>query len=288
MCKLRNQRWAWMLLWLAMTCNAHAFVSAISRGTAGAGRAAVESSDVAFQNPASIAYVRGYHFTTGISRLSSPLGVDQEELAVLLSDNFKETVVPTALGFVQKRDLGTDEGYVQRDIRLAVGNILYESTALGFGLTYRQERSSLLNTQQLSMVIGSMIALTKSLGLALVLENALPITTAPEAREKLTPLTGLGLSYNLGKFLRTRLDFTSDSSNSWNRPSVAVGVENYWNRWLIFRLGAARDAELEQTLTAVGFGFAGPRFGIHYAFQSVEMADGRDQRHSIDLGFPLW
>lgn len=272
----------------AATSVSNAHVSAVSAGTASAGRAAIESYDIPFLNPAGIAYSRGYNFSTGFSRLQVPKGIDQEEWAVLLSDNMDDTVVPTAFAYVQKKDLNPASTWSQRDMRLSVGNIFYGDHALGFGLVYRDDKTPAKSSQQLSMTLGGLFSLTKELGFAVVLENIAPLMASDTAREKLKPLTALGLSYNASRHNRIRLDLTSASDNSFGRPTVAGGVENYLNQWMIFRIGAARNMELEQTTYSAGLGFAGPRFGIHYAFQNVATNLGQDHRHSIDLGMPIW
>lgn len=273
---------------LLMGFSANAHVSAISAGTASAGKAAIEPYDVPYQNPAGIAYTRGYHFATGVSRLTTKGDDDQEEFAVLLSDNLDDTVVPTALAYIQRKDLGNGSDFNSRDLKLAVGNYIVGKNAVGFGFAYRQERTTLGQNQGLSMVLGSLFAINKNLGFAVVLENFAPILNSDTLRERLDPQTSLGLSYNFGQFLRMRLDASSERNNSWNRPTFATGLENYWNRWLIFRLGAARDNEYQESIYSVGFGFAGPRLGVHYALQTIERPTSRDQRHSIDLGFPIW
>lgn len=273
---------------LAATFSAQAHVSSISAATASAGRAAIESLDVPYQNPAGIAFAKGYNFATGMARYNSAAGLDQEALAFLLSDNTPDTIVPTSLAYLQTKDHNAFSDWEQKDVRLALGNFIGPRRALGIGLTYRHERDGGVSTQQAALSVGSIFGLSPNLGVALVVDNLVPLAQAPGARERLSPLTSAGLSYNFGKFLRTRLDVTTERNNSLNRPLIAAGVENYWNRWLIFRLGAARDNELEQNIFSTGLGFDGPRFGIHYAFQAVEAPTGQDQRHSVDLAFLLW
>lgn len=274
-----------LMAWLT---PAQAHVSSISAATASAGRAAIESLDVPFQNPAGIAFAKGYNFATGLARYNSEAGLDQEEVAFLLSDNTPDTVVPTSLAYVQKKDHNAYSDWEQKDVRLALGNFIGNRRALGIGLTYRHERDTAVTTQQAALSVGSIIGLSPNLGVALVFDNLVPLNQAPTARERLSPLSSAGLSYNFGKFLRMRFDVTSERNNSLNRPLIAAGLENYWNRWLIFRIGAARDNELQQNIYSTGLGFDGPKFGIHYAFQAVEGLQSRDQRHSVDLAFLLW
>lgn len=265
-----------------------AHVSAISAATARSGRAAIESYDVPFLNPAGIAYVKGYNFASGVSRLRSPEGALQEEFALSLADNTQDTVVPTNLAYVQKKDVSDGTGWVQKDLRLSLGNFISGRNALGLGLVYRQDEESLGKSQQLNLVLGSLVALSENLGLAVVLENVAPMMNSGTPRERLSSRVGMGLSYIHGRVLRSRLDLTSGENSNFGLPTLAVGLENYWNRWLIFRLGASRDQERREDIRSAGFGFDGPRLGIHYAFQSVVGEQTEESRHSIDLGFPLW
>lgn len=282
------RRFSLVLMFFAFATQAHAHVSSISAATATAGRAAIESLDVPYQNPAGIAFAKGYNFATGMARYEGDGGGDHEELSFLLSDNTADTIVPTSLAYLQTKDKSPLSDWEQKDVRLSLGNFIGPRRALGIGLTYRHEREAGVSTQQAALSVGSIFGLSQNLGVAFVVDNLVPLSQAPGARERLSPLTSVGMSYNFGKFLRVRLDGTTERNNSLHRPMIAAGVENYWNRWLIFRLGAARDNELQQNIYSTGLGFDGPRFGIHYAFQAVEAPLGRDQRHSVDLALVLW
>lgn len=267
-----------------------AYVSALSRGTAGSGRAALEPNDIPYLNPAVIAFTPGYLLATGFSHVSRSEQrlPDQDEFSVQLSDNMPDTVVPSALAYSQKKDLATEINWTQREIRLALGNVLYGRSALGVGINYRQERDVVASHQGAALTMGALFGLNDRLGLAIVAENLLPFLDEDGLRERFSPLTGLGASYNFSRTLRGRLDLTSESNNSWARPTVAMGIENFWNRWLLFQLGAARNGEKKENTWSSGLGFRGPKFGIHYAFQSVSGQNYADARHSVDLALPLW
>ncbi|PWU13647.1 MAG: hypothetical protein C5B49_14285 [Bdellovibrio sp.] len=269
--------------------QAQVHVSSISAASAGTGRAAVEPLDTPFLNPAALPYSPGYYFGMGYSvlRSSNPQGSDV--LALALTDNLPETVIPTTLAFVQEKHEENGTAGVRKDLRLGVGNFIVGRNALGLGLAYRMAQSEFTSTtQQLNMFAGTMVAINKELSVALVLENILPPSNATPEPDRLSPSTSLGLSYNFRTVMRAKLDVISEGNNSFGRPTVAFGLENYWNRWLIFRVGVSHNSELAQNIASAGAGFGGPRFGIHYAFQNIQGPDGTDPRHSVDLSVPIW
>ncbi len=264
--------------------NSWAHVSSISAGTAESGRAAVETLDTPFLNPAALPYQQGYFFGTGASRFRSDTLGDIDLFSLSLTDNMPDTVVPTALGYVQtKYDLGK-QPWERKDLRLGVGNFIYGRNALGLGFAYRSSRAANVNVQQYNVFTGAMFSLGKEFSLALVVENPINAPRDIPGNEVLNYSTALGLSYNYKTFLRLKFDVISDSP----KPTLAAGIENYWNRWLIVRFGYSKNSNLNQNITAAGVGFQGPRFSMHYAFENVQSEGGLDPRHSIDMAVPIW
>lgn len=281
-------KWKLFALSLFLGSAAGAHVSSISAGTGSAGIAAIEPLDTPFTNPAALAYQRGYFFGSGVAHLSSEELGDQEVFSLALTDNMADTVVPASLGFLSTKRKKGEETWDRQDFRLAFGNLIYRRSALGFGLSYRTSRSDDTSVDQYNLHLGSIFAITKAFSVALVMENLFGAPSNLVDEEKLRPFMGLGLSYNYRAFLRYKLDLISGNDNNWNQPTVALGIEYYLNRWMIARMGVARNNEFRYTLGSAGVGFKGPRFGIHYAFQNVQSASGTDPRHSVDLGIPIW
>lgn len=282
-------------MWTALTIvvfsdhpKAEANVSSIAAATAGSGRASIEMADTPFLNPAALPYKPGYFFGSGLSRFRSEGLGDIDVFTVSATDNMPETVVPTTLGFASSKYLVGNVSWDRRDIRLAVANFFNKNHALGMGLSYRQSRSEGINAQQGNLFVGSLFSVTKELSVGAVFENFVPAPKGIPDQEKLMPSIGLAAGYNYRTFLRLKLDLLSASNNSWDKPVLATGFEFYWNKWLIGRMGYSRNNELGHNLYSVGAGFAGPVFGIHYALQTHESTQGWDQRHSIDLGIPVW
>jgi hypothetical protein len=140
----------------------------------------------------------------------------------------------------------------------------------------------------LNATIGAMFPVRKDIGLGFVFENIIATDSDLPASERLDPNMSVGLSYNYQRFVRLRADLISQPGNNMGKPILAAGVENYWNRWIIFRLGGQRDLAREQSTESIGLGFAGPKFELQYAFQNIRGGLEAEARHSVDLGLPIW
>lgn len=267
---------------------AEAHVSSISAGTGSAGRGVSEPLENPYLNPAGLPFQKGYYFGMGFARTRTESYGNQDLFTLALTDNMPDTVLPTSLAFTEAKnpDLGP-EG-LRRDIRVGIGNFYSGRTALGFALNYRMSRSPAFNQQQINGSLGFMTPLRRDIGLGITWENLVPRSSDLPESERLNSNLAFGLSYNYKRFLRLRGDLISQPGNNLGRPILAAGLENYWNRWLIFRIGAQRDPAQEKTTNSLGLGFAGPRFELQYAFQSIQGPQESDGRHSIDLGIPIW
>ena len=97
---------------------------------------------------------------------------------------------------------------------------------------------------------------------------------------------GLGAQYTYLSFIRFRFDIESGPKNKTDRLVYMGGIETYMNDWMILRLGYQNNNVVSKNYTTAGLGFAGPQFGLHYAYIS-NVANNRDDQHSIDLGIPF-
>lgn len=73
---------------------------------------------------------------------------------------------------------------------------------------------------------------------------------------------------NYKRFVRVKMDITTDSNYGLVRPLFAAGIESYMNDWFILRWGAQRDNEKATNKYTAGLGFIGPKFAFHYAYQN--------------------
>lgn len=281
-----------LLLFFAICLGAApavAHVSSISAGTGSAGRAVTEPLENPYMNPAGLPFQKGYFFGAGLARLNTETYGAQDVFSLALTDNMPDTILPTSLAYTDGKNSNLGELGRRRDFRLGIGNFYNRNLALGFALNYRMSQSPVFNETQVGATIGALVPLRPEWTLGLVVENAFSNSknTLPEA-ERLDPTTALGLSYNYRKFMRLRADLISQAAHNWGNPIWAVGLENYWNRWLIVRIGGQVDTLKDTTAETAGVGFAGPKFELQYAFQNIRGPERSEGRHSIDLGLPLW
>lgn len=276
-----------MVLMLAAVCRTQAHVGAISSSTAESGRASAEPSDAPYMNPASLSFLRGYYFTTGYSASANSPGSQGREFSLALIDNMPDTVVPTSLAFTQSKENFASEEVVGSDLQLGVGNYIGKSWAGGLGVRYRDNRVPHDRFTQTNVSLSTLYLPTPEWGFAAILDNVLGANGSVPEDVRLRPETSVGTSYIYKRLVRTRLDLISASNNSWDQPTVAGGLEMFMNKWVILRIGAQRNQELQATAYAAGVGFVGPNFGIHYAYFKSPDQESLT-RHALDLAVPIW
>ncbi|GIL17296.1 MAG: hypothetical protein BroJett040_10470 [Oligoflexia bacterium] len=265
-----------------------AYVGAVTSATAGAGRAAIETTDSPSLNPASLAYMRGYFLTTSYSSQSSGEKSRGADFSIGVADNMRDTIVPTALIYSQERRLdNSNSELMTRDFRLSFGNFVEKNVAFGLGFHHKTDSFFEKNYSQTNMYSGLLWTVYDNMGLALVGENLLsPNKNIPE-EYRLGQSTAFGFNYNYRKYVRFKVDLTTNQTNSITYPTLAAGVESYWNRWIIIRLGAQKNYETNVHQFGSGIGFGGPRFALHYAYVSSP-DEAKLIRHSVDLAMPIW
>jgi hypothetical protein len=125
------------------------------------------------------------------------------------------------------------------------------------------------------------------LGLAVLFENLIsPNKEIPEFYRDQQRST-LGASWNFKKLFRFKGDISTNKNNNISKPTLGVGMESYLNRWIVLRLGGQRNTDEDYNLYTGGLGFVGPRFGLHYAYQSSTQKESLS-RHSVDMAIPIW
>lgn len=263
--------------------NLFAYVGAISTATTGAGRAAIEPTEAPVLNPAVLPFSKGYFFTTSYSFLNTG-----KLFSVGVADNLVDTIVPTALTYVQsdtkdKRNFD----YQSQDLELAFANFYNPYLSIGLGFHHKIDTLFVAKHTQTNMFIGSMWTINNSMALAFVFDNFIQQDHQIPQDYLLKPKTSVGFSYNYKKFVRLKLDMESTDSNSFDRPALSTGVETYWNRWIILRMGARKDLQKNFDEYAAGVGFSGPKFALHYGYLASPQDDKRNY-HAVDLAFPIW
>lgn len=271
-----------LAFWLNPSFAALNGVSSVNSGVAGSGRSSIETSAIPFLNPAGLAFLKGYHFTSSFStdsmkENSENLSVKGQTLSVGFVDNSKGSAFPGTLGYRQQKS-GSFEA---QQIRIASARrILRRNTALGAAVV--QNQSKVLNdvTSNLNLSIGALHSFNSQWGVAFLGQNLIKddeLNTVDWFQREL----GLGLTFHFREKARIQADYIYANDQD---SKLSLGVENYMNEWVIVRMGGEQNLTQNKGLYAVGFGFNLPKFLIHYAYQTSE----GDSSHGIDLTLPLW
>lgn len=262
---------------------------AVSTATAGSGRASVEVTDSSYLNPATLPFVKGYNITSSYSSAASAAGSNQtSEMGLTIIDNTKDTIVPTSLGYNQGTVTRPDQTRASsRDIHLAFGERFSQNFSFGLAGHYKNDRTDLDSYGQTNLTLAGAMAVTENIGFGLVFDDFLPAPAEVPDDLKVRSAIGLGFSYNYKRVIRTKIDLVSAGGGSFSKPTVSGGIETFMNKWLILRVGLGRNQEKSANILAGGLGFQGPKFGINYAYQSIQEDQNRS-RHSVDLAIPIW
>lgn len=277
-----------LLVSSCMAFQSNAFVGSVTAATGGAGAAVVEASESPFINPASIAHLQGYYFTSSLGAgKKGGLGSEQD-LGISLTDNMKDTIVPTAIAYSQEYfDTPNDQDISDRRIRLGFGNYIAKKVSLGVAFIQQENRTPDRKYDQGNLDLGVLYTPSSNMGFGMHYQNVLggKIEVPDQFRQDSALAAGFVINYK--KFYRFKFDLQSAKANNFEKPTLKMGVETYLNNWIIARFGAAKDNFFNFNVYSAGMGFIGPKFALHYAYQNSQQEESVT-RHSIDLALPLW
>jgi hypothetical protein len=173
----------------------------------------------------------------------------------------------------------------------SIGNFVVPQLSAGLSYHLRQTRLGLKNYQEHNFGLGFLWTPTPYLGIGASFQNFRPPPEDLPEELAIGSDSGVGLLYLHSDHLRLRMDYSrkihrlaSLSSSEW-----AFGLENSMTPWALARIGIAQETSDTRVITqklAFGLGFAGPRFGIHYAFQQFKISN-KGSEHSVDLTIPF-
>lgn len=255
-----------------------AAIGAVSIATGGSGRGAVEPIDGVLLNPATISDMPDKVFSYNYS---------SNNWAMTVSDNGRDSFFPAALVFSKVIEPVLDT----QKLGLSFATRRWNKIAIGgtvslMEYTHYLSSSSEQKYRQTNLDLAITYALAKNIGIGLVSNKV--NSTKIDLSESLQPknTTALGISYTYLNFARFRYDIETGAENKTDRLVHMMGVENYISDWIVFRIGYQNNNVVSKNYFTTGLGFAGPQFGLHYAYIS-NTADKTEDKHYIDLGFPF-
>lgn len=267
---LRLVKFSVFIYFFASFASAQVYNSSISAATGGTGRAAVEAGDAALLNPGTLVHLRGHYLFSSFAK---------DEFAVTLTDNTEESILPSALGYMEKKSLVSQGELKQSDIFLSLAEFAIDK--IGFGITghYLEQKLPTASYRQTNADIGVIYTPQPHIGWALVVYNVFGEDQNIPENFRVKTSVGGGFNYIYKSSVRLRLDATSESI-------FMTGLETYINQFIISRIGYQNNTDKKREIITAGLAFKGPKFALDYAYQGNSQISG-DYRHSVDLVIPF-
>jgi hypothetical protein len=264
------------LYFISSLVHAQSFSSAATDGVAGAGRAAVESGDVNYLNPAGLVHLKNRFIFLTLSK---------EELSLSLSEASRDVVVPASLSFFQRKITDSFQDEIRwQETRLSLADFITEKLSMGLTGILSSVKVKELNYNQTNGNLGFFFTPTDKFGLGYVFYNVFGVNENTPEEFRFLPKMGAGVNYIYKGFMRCRMDVLSADNNNFGKPVYMAGIETLLNEWMVFRLGYQNDILISREIITEGLGFNGPVFFLNYAHQGSTKGANFD-RHSIDLSF---
>ena len=250
---------------------------AVSMATGGSGRGATEPVDSVLLNPSLLALLPTKFFSASYT---------SQQWGLTISDNGKDALFPAALAFVRSdvNDFKTQQ------LALALSYAYKKMISVGVNVSMLEyERSQKLREQkyrQTAADIGVMYSPSPEFGIGFVANKISSSKVDLDESLQKQKTIGAGAQYTFANAIRFRYDMESAPDNKTDRLVYMGGIETFLNDWMIFRVGYQNNNVVAKNYSSLGLGFSGPQFGLHYAYIS-NVADGSDDKHSIDLGIPF-
>ncbi len=248
---------------------------AVSAATGGAGAGVLEEIDGTHLNPASIALFSQKSFAASFSKYHTNIH---------MTDNGRDAFFPAAIIFTK-----SDENNIQTlGYHVALAYAVIENFSIGLDAELREIKIIGIDDKFRQTVLSPALfyQISDLFSAGLVLKNkALANTDLPDILDQNSSVT-LGFGYTYEKFAKFRADLETAENEKTDKMIYKFGLETYLNDWIITRIGYQNDNAHSLNFFTAGLGFAGPQFGLHYAYQA-EARNNRDPLHTIDLNIPF-
>ncbi len=282
--------------------QAHTIALPITGGMGGAGRAAIDPSEIAILNPASLAHLRhrGYFISGNYGFGEHPVdgqftqyGVLVADGGVMLASGEPSSFLPGAFSYMRKRvDVAGEPTVTLQDFQVTLAGFLMNKVALGIsGHRLIDQRTVSLDFTQDNAHVGLLINPFESFGFAMTAYDIWPAKDSVPIGTRVVPTFALGTHLVVQEMLRFRLDLVRPDVDTGlqkgsRRTNVMAGMESYFRPDFAIRLGGQWRETADQMYITAGLGFKGPRLSFDYAFQrDVRTAEAFS--HLFDMWLPF-
>ena len=280
---------SFVILCFPLFAQADLFHGSVSSGMAGTGRAAMDSGEAAFLNPALIPLIKNYELDTYYHDGTLDPSQHRNAIGLGAADNTPEVLFPGAIHYLRTRDTGRAGAPADGELwHAAIGRAVNRNFSFGisgYRLTSKVERDR--EYVQWNYSLGVLWMINPHMGVAYVLNNLAGASSETPRGLREDMQQAVGFFASLGELARFRFDLTrNERFNPEQRMTYAVGFENLSGDFAVFRAGYRRDDERHQDYVTLGAGFNGPRLKIDYSFEkNVHGTSGA--LHGVDIRLPF-
>ncbi len=255
------------------------FYGGISQSMGGAGRAAVNASEVGLLNPASFAFVRGYNLASTYRDFGTVEGGSTRNVLFHASENQAGAMFPLAVTYLKTRDINAAAYGVREEYHLSSAQMVLKNLAFGIdGARYSFEPENGAKDSEWDVRLGLLYVPHKDWGVGLVFTNLLS-TDLPFLKRGVE----LGLNYLVKDFFRFSLDYTHQiEDNPTDDGAVMLGIEHTFASQIPLRIGFRVDGPSNENYWTLGLGWNGPRLGLGYTYEK-SVSEAQEYGHSVDL-----
>lgn len=272
----------------SLSAQAQVFRGPISAAMGGTGRAAMDSVEGAFLNPALIALIKDHQLSGYYRDGEMDPGQHRQGWGVGAADNSAGVLFPGTLNYVRLHDTGRASNAANSELIHAAIAKTYKDFAFGVsGYRLDTEVDNDKDYVQWNFSLGVVWIGGQSYGLGYVLQNiALPGSDVPAGlREDLQQ--GIGGFAALGDIVHVRADITRHEQNNPQQKMIyMLGFENMVSSFGVFRIGYRMDDEHGQRYLTAGAALQGPRMKLDYSLEKNLKGTG-DALHSVDMRIPF-
>lgn len=279
-------------LLLPVGASAQFFTGPAASGAGGAGRAAIDSGEAAFLNPASVGFLSRYYASAYYGMAQFEGGGEHNLWGLSLADGSEGNFISGALSYIRKR---VDQGRfsdTQQDLQITLAGAPLKR--LSIGIAGHRLMNQILHPSgagseyvQLNAHLGLIYVPFTDFGIGFVAYDVLPVGDSVPESVRLVPTHAFGLNYLYEKIFRMRLDLLRpDMKNAGGRVDIMSGMEAIYQENFALRLGGYWQETADRTYFTAGFGYWGPRLSFDYSLQK-DVRNGDNIRHLIDLWLTL-
>lgn len=269
-----------LVLFIAQVSSATTqFTGVSSQAMGGAGRAAVQASEAALLNPASLMFVRGYNMASSYRDFQTKDEGSTRNVLFHLSENETDSMFPLGITYLKTRDINSDFYGERQDLHFTTGQMLLKNLALGIDVAkYSITPENGAKKSEWDAKLGFLFVPDNNLGLGLVFTNLL-VTDSPYLKRGVEA----GVNYLFKEFLRVAVDVAYQMEDNPTDESVVMfGMEHMYLGQIPLRFGFKYDGPSSENYWTMGLGWNAPRIGFAYTFEK-NVSEVNEYGHSVDL-----